>query len=295
MTKFGCASVRRPRRVFGTSAPSACWTSLRVSHAVSHDWRWNRGWSSGPACWTAGRAGSRRSPSQQRIVNSQVNVGLCDQQSFGFVRTAASAHYCPARGRRSKSTASATFWLRDPPSGGSRRRRAIDRHCEHVFGSRPAAAAAGCPSWIVERPSRSARASTATHADTTWRKCGTADAARCCQRRDRAQAVPRVRHLRGAGRAGSGHRRRRGPSTRRATCVVDRHHGSGTHAVPSSTSMGRVASGRAAHRSCTGSEVSAKKSLPLSSTTMNAGKSSHLDPPHRFHAELGVLEHLDLA
>ncbi len=40
--------------------------------------------------------------------------------------------------------------------------------------------------------------------------------------------------------------------------------------------------------------TSAKKSLPLSSTTMNAGKSRDLDPPDRFHAELGVLEHLDL-
>ena len=46
--------------------------------------------------------------------------------------------------------------------------------------------------------------------------------------------------------------------------------------------------------SATGFDTSLKKSLPLSSTTTNAGKSSHLDLPHRFHAELGVLEHLDL-
>ena len=37
----------------------------------------------------------------------------------------------------------------------------------------------------------------------------------------------------------------------------------------------------------------AKKSLPLSSTTMNAGKSCDLDLPDRLHAQLGVLEDLD--
>jgi hypothetical protein len=42
-------------------------------------------------------------------------------------------------------------------------------------------------------------------------------------------------------------------------------------------------------------QVLTKKSFPLSSTRMNAGKSFDLDLPDGFHAELGVLEDLDLA